>query len=405
MAAVIAVVKYGGGSDVLAWKFPGEGVGTWTKLVVNESQEAVLFMSGQPFDSFAAGQHELSVENIPSLNGALNLPSGEKSPLPVDVWYINKGYSLEIKWGTPAPVQVLDPKYKALIPLKALGQFNVQFEDSAVFLTKHIGVLPEFDKDSLIKHFRGICLGRLKDDILSYLEAKEISVLEVNTCLDEISEHINEKLAPVIDDLGVKMSGFRVNNIKLSEDSPVVKQINEAMAKKAVTELVGSEFVQETPAPAPAIPVMPPAPTVPEPIPVAPPTQELPAPQPVTVQTVAAAPAVIAPIAAPIAEQAPPAYVDTRRTCPVCYYDMEADERFCRECKHDTAPETPTPPAPVYTEPPPIPQPTVPAYTEPMPSEPIAAVVAEKPVDKRCSGCGTQLRDTQKFCHKCGGRS
>ena len=36
--AIVDVVKYNGGTDIFAWKYPNEELGTWTKLIVNESQ-------------------------------------------------------------------------------------------------------------------------------------------------------------------------------------------------------------------------------------------------------------------------------------------------------------------------------------------------------------------------------
>ena len=45
--AIVKVVKYNGGPDVFAWKYPSEELGTWTQLIVNESQEAVLFKGGK----------------------------------------------------------------------------------------------------------------------------------------------------------------------------------------------------------------------------------------------------------------------------------------------------------------------------------------------------------------------
>lgn len=43
--AIVDVVKYNGGPDVFAWKFPNSELGTWTQLIVNESQEAILIIS------------------------------------------------------------------------------------------------------------------------------------------------------------------------------------------------------------------------------------------------------------------------------------------------------------------------------------------------------------------------
>lgn len=50
--AVVEVVKYNGGADVFAWKYPSEELGTWTQLIVNESQEAVLVKGGKVLDVF-----------------------------------------------------------------------------------------------------------------------------------------------------------------------------------------------------------------------------------------------------------------------------------------------------------------------------------------------------------------
>jgi len=45
--AVAKVVKYDGSPDIYAWKYPDTELGTWTQLIVNESQEAILFKGGQ----------------------------------------------------------------------------------------------------------------------------------------------------------------------------------------------------------------------------------------------------------------------------------------------------------------------------------------------------------------------
>jgi len=66
--AIVEVVKYNGSPDTFAWKYPSEELGTWTQLIVNESQEAILFKGGQALDVFDAGRHTLETANIPFLN-------------------------------------------------------------------------------------------------------------------------------------------------------------------------------------------------------------------------------------------------------------------------------------------------------------------------------------------------
>lgn len=155
--AIIDVVKFEGPPDVFAWRYPNQELGTWTQLIVHESQEAILYKGGQALDSFSAGRHTLSTANIPILSNIINLPFGGKSPFTAEVWFINKMRSLDVKWGTSAPIQLQDPKYNIIVSVRAFGQFGVQISDPRKFLGKMVGTLPTFDQSTLVKYYRG-CL-------------------------------------------------------------------------------------------------------------------------------------------------------------------------------------------------------------------------------------------------------
>ena len=60
---VMDVIKYNGRPDVFAWKYPGEELGTWSQLVVNQSQEAVLVKGGSVADVFGPGTHTLDTDS------------------------------------------------------------------------------------------------------------------------------------------------------------------------------------------------------------------------------------------------------------------------------------------------------------------------------------------------------
>ena len=242
---MVEVVKYDGGPDVFAWKYPRTDLGTWTQLIVNESQEAVLYKGGQALDVFAAGRHVLSTANIPILNKIINLPFGGHSPFSAEVWFINKAHSLDIKWGTPTPIQLQDPKYSVFVPIRSFGQFGIQISDSKLFLTKIVGTLPVLDKENIVKFFRGLYLTKVKDSISSYLIKKSVSALEINAYLDELSEHLKEKIKPTMDDYGIKLLNFYVNDINVPEDDPTVKKLKDALAKRAEMDIVGYNYAQE----------------------------------------------------------------------------------------------------------------------------------------------------------------
>lgn len=243
--AIVDVVKYEGSPEIFAWKYPNSELGTWTQLIVNETQEAILFKSGIACDVFSAGRHVLDTKNIPLLNKLVKIPFGGKSPFSAEVWFVNRVFSLDIKWGTSSPIQLQDPRYKVFVPVRAFGQFGIQVEDSKKFILKLVGTLPVFDKATIIKYFRGVYLTKAKDAISSYLIHKGISILEINAYLDEISSFLQEKLNPYFEEFGIKLTSFFVNDINVPEDDNAVIQLKKALAKRAEMDIVGYSYQQE----------------------------------------------------------------------------------------------------------------------------------------------------------------
>lgn len=243
--AVVEVIKYNGTPDVFAWKYPSEELGTWTQLIVNESQEAVLVKSGKVLDVFGSGRHTLETANIPILNNIVNLPFGGKSPFTAEVWYINKGYNLDIKWGTPSPVQIQDPKYGIFAPVRANGAFGIRISDTKKFLIKLVTTMTSFDSETITKYFRGLYITKVKDAISTYLVHRQISILEINAYIDELSGYMKEKIQPVMNDYGIELVSFYVNEISVPEDDTAVQKLKDALSKRAEMNIIGYSYQQE----------------------------------------------------------------------------------------------------------------------------------------------------------------
>ena len=240
--AVIEVVKYNGASDIFAWKYPSEELGTWTQLIVNESQEAVLYKGGKALDVFPSGRHTLSTQNIPLLNHIINLPFGKRSPFTAEVWYVNKLFKLDI---TASPIQIQDPKYGVFLPVRSNGIFGIQIEDSKKFLVKLVGTLPVFDEKNIVQYFRGIYVTKVKDAISTYIVEKTVSVLEINVYLNELSEYIKECIEPEMSEYGIKLVSFYINEISVPEEDLAVRRLKNALAKRAEMNLIGYNYQQE----------------------------------------------------------------------------------------------------------------------------------------------------------------
>ena len=242
--AVIDVVKWDAAPGVFAWKFPSCELSTKTQLIVSESQEAFLFKEGQIIGPIGSGRHTLNTANFPVLTTLLKKITGN-SPFTAEVWFIQKAFKLDVRWGTSSPIQVEDPKYHIMLPLRAFGQYGMVVEDSSKFLLKLVGTLPAFVTKTLTEYFRGIVLTKSKDLIAKYVVRNGISVLQIGMYLDEISNTLEANIAEVLKDYGIRPVNFTVNSITTDDNDPAVRKLKDALATKVEMDIVGFNYQQK----------------------------------------------------------------------------------------------------------------------------------------------------------------
>lgn len=122
--AIIDIVKYEQQEGIIVHKFPSCDLRRGTQLVVYPGQVAFFVKGGKVCDKFTEGTYTLKTSNIPLLNKIINIPFGGDSPFQADVWFINTLNRLNLKWGTKTPIQLEDPKYGIIIPVRAYGQYG-----------------------------------------------------------------------------------------------------------------------------------------------------------------------------------------------------------------------------------------------------------------------------------------
>jgi len=243
--AIIEVVKWDGNPNILAWKFPSTNLATSSQLIVNESQEAFLVNGGVYEGPFLAGRHTLTTQNLPVLRDLMKLPFGGDTPFSAEVWYVNKAVNLSLPWGTPDPIQLEDPKYQVMIPVRAFGQYGVQVKDSKKFLLKLVGTLRGFDVDTLQNYFAGVFTTTIKQLIAATIIETKVSVLEIAPHLDKLSQQLLISLAPALDEYGLALSQFNINSINVPEEDPAVIQLKAALAKRAELGILGFTYQQD----------------------------------------------------------------------------------------------------------------------------------------------------------------
>jgi membrane protease subunit (stomatin/prohibitin family) len=242
---IIDRVKWDGSASQLAWKYPSQSLTTLTQLIVNESQQAFVVKDGVYDGPFEAGRHTLATNNIPFLGKLIGLPFGGKSPFSAEVWFVNRAVKLDVRWGTPDPIQLQDPKFGIMVPVRAFGQYGIQIVDARKFLMKLVGTLPGFDAATLSEYFRGTFTARIKTAIASAIAGSGLSVLEMSTRLDELSATLQAALAADTAEYGVALTQFSIESINVPESDAAVQKLKAALARRAEMNIVGFDYQQE----------------------------------------------------------------------------------------------------------------------------------------------------------------
>ena len=242
--ALAEVIKWEVSTKELTHKFQSEDLKLGSQLVVYPAQTAFFVKGGQILDEFICGTYTIKTENIPLLNKLVNLPFGGESPFQAEVWFVNQISVLDCKWGTPSPIQVEDPKYGVIVPIRSFGQYGFKISNPRVFLERLIGNMSTFSTEKLTDYFRGVILSKLTKIISEKLYAEQLSVININTHVEEISEYAKEKLSEVFAEYGVCLEMFTAIAINVNEDDPSFKRLKETKDALARINIMGKENYQ-----------------------------------------------------------------------------------------------------------------------------------------------------------------
>lgn len=243
--AILEVIKYEGGNNILVWKHPAEDFNTSSTLIVHESQEAIFFKNGQIADVFGAGRYVLKTENIPLLRRLMNLPTGGVSTFHCEVYFVNKVEKMSLKWGTDSKVQFIEPNYNFPMEIGASGDMGIQIADSERFLVRLVGTETTLTPDHLITYFRGILMNRVKSYLARSIKEQQLNIFEIDSQLDVLSDVIKAKLNTDFAEYGISLTRFMINTVVRPEDDPTYRRLKEAMASR-YTDVFTAQTDQQT---------------------------------------------------------------------------------------------------------------------------------------------------------------
>ena len=228
--AFIDRVKYDAGTDdELVWKFPSEELRLGTQLVVNESQEALFVKNGEMLDAFGPGTHTLSTGNLPFLNRLINFPFGGKTPFTAEVWYVNKTVKRDLRWGTSAPVPLMDLSLGFPVSVRAFGRWGVAIEDSKSLVTQITGSKAATNAGTIHEYFIGEIIQKVVQAISQSVAKDAVSILQISALVNEISEYAYKQIQGEFARFGLNVVNFNIESINFPEEE--MKRIQDVFAK------------------------------------------------------------------------------------------------------------------------------------------------------------------------------
>ena len=217
--------------DLLIWQHTKEDFNDNSQLIVMESEEALFVKDGVVVETFTAGKYTLNTANFPFLNGLRKLVSGGESPFSCKIYFVDKAHKLEMLWGTDSPIQMRDAEYGFAVGVRARGSYSIQIKDAKKFFVKLVGNTILFTKEQIQEQFRSAFQSKIKVTIAKTMKECSYTILDMNTELETIGKKVENDLAEILDEYGIRLVNFYVSDISIPEDDPNYQIINESYAK------------------------------------------------------------------------------------------------------------------------------------------------------------------------------
>ena len=227
----IRTVESKSSSDYLIWKYPNREIEVGSQVIVNESEEALLFENGQLIEILDAGRHVIESGNIPGMDGIIRRSIGNNFPIKIDIWFVSKVVSTDYKWGVQ--LQVKDNTHQLIVPVGSYGSILLRIEDPASLVLQVVGKKKQMSKDELKDFLMPSIERSLKEYIAEKIKEGTLDVFNIETILGEASNDTKDSLEVLFERFGLKVIEFFIQGIEVIGDNPEYKKIKESLADAA----------------------------------------------------------------------------------------------------------------------------------------------------------------------------
>lgn len=239
--SLVQVIKWETNQNELVHKFQTEDIRLGSQLIVYPGQTAFFVKGGVIYDEFLEGTYTIQTDNIPLLGKIINQPFGGDSPFQAEIWFVNQLEFLNNKWGTQAPLNVEDPTYGVIVPIRAFGQFGFKIFNPRTFLERLSGNMSSFSIKDTVEYFRGMMLSKMTSIIYNKMKESGISVLNINSYIDEISSFAKCVIAEVFEEYGIDIELFNIISFSVSDSDVSFQRLKETKDAAARIKIMGND--------------------------------------------------------------------------------------------------------------------------------------------------------------------
>ena len=202
--------------DIVVYKYPivdRYEIMTGSTLVVRESQVAIFVHKGEIADVFEPGTYKLSTENLPFLTKLLSLPTGFKSPIKAEIYYVNTKQFTGLKWGTQNPIVMRDSEFGS-VRLRGYGIYSFRVSNAKLFMKEMFGTNSIYFADDVASQCRPMIVQAITDAIAE----SKMSILDLAANYKEFAKRVIEGSEAEFDNYGLKLSNLVIENISLPDE-------------------------------------------------------------------------------------------------------------------------------------------------------------------------------------------
>ncbi len=216
--------------EYLVWKWrPSGAVNSTNKenairygssLRVKDGELAVFFykQNNGTIQDFIHGPHDQTIQsaNFPILTNIVGAAFNGNSPFQAEIYYINLSGNVQIKFGIPY-FDLYDPRFADLgIPCAVRGTLTFNVTDYKAFIK--LNRLINFDLNDFKNQIKDFFQRKAKSVIINASQDNNLPVMQIERKIDEISDHIQSKLASELEDhFGVNLKRLDIGTIELDK--------------------------------------------------------------------------------------------------------------------------------------------------------------------------------------------